>query len=291
MKRFHTPWPRRTPSAALCVLLLASGGCVTRGTHQTVVDERDDLARERIALSERVELLETSNESLSAERVTLLEQVEDLRERRDGLERDVRTLGKAHDDLEAELAAREAALVQQSDALAIREAELAELRSTYDGLVGDLEAEVEAGRMQVERLRSGMSIALPNEVLFAAGSARLRESAREVLGRVAARLRESQDAVQVHGHTDNVPISGPLASSYPSNWELAGARAAQVARLLVEDGVDPARIVAVSHAEFAPLGPNDTPEARARNRRIEIRLLPTTLEEAEESLPADGAAP
>ncbi len=288
MRLFHTPWPRSTPSVWLCVLLLA-GGCVTRGTHQTVVEERDELARERTALSERVELLEASNESLSAERVTLLEQVEDLRELRADLETDVRTLGKAHDELEAELAARERVLLEQSDALAIREAELEELRSTYDGLVGDLEAEVEAGRMQVERLRSGMSIALPNEVLFAPGSAQIKESAREVLGRVAARLRESEDAVQVHGHTDNVPIAGP--SNYPSNWELAGARAARVARLLVEGGVDATRIVAVSHAEFAPLGPNDTPEGRARNRRIEIRLLPTTLEEAEESLPADGASP
>jgi chemotaxis protein MotB len=75
----------------------------------------------------------------------------------------------------------------------------------------------------------------------------------------------------VQGHTDNVPIH---SERYPTNWELAGARASRVVRLLEENGVDPGRLWAVSHGEYAPVAPNDSNAGRAKNRRIEITLKP-----------------
>jgi chemotaxis protein MotB len=80
--------------------------------------------------------------------------------------------------------------------------------------------------------------------------------------------------VEVQGHTDDLPIRGRLAERFPSNWELGGARAARVVRLLGEHGVAPTRMRAVSFADTQPIASNETPEGRARNRRIEIRLLP-----------------
>jgi chemotaxis protein MotB len=78
--------------------------------------------------------------------------------------------------------------------------------------------------------------------------------------------------VFVEGHTDNVPVGRRLRERYPTNWELAGARAALVVRALSEGGVEPKRLRAVSRGPFAPIAANDTPENRARNRRTEIIL-------------------
>ena len=76
------------------------------------------------------------------------------------------------------------------------------------------------------------------------------------------------------GFTDNVPIRGNLAKRYPTNWELAGARAASVVRLLESTGIDSTKLIASSYGDNFPVASNDTEEGRAQNRRIEIRLRP-----------------
>ncbi len=82
------------------------------------------------------------------------------------------------------------------------------------------------------------------------------------------RLLELPHSIAVEGHTDNVPV----ARRYPSNWELAAARASSVVRLMIELGVEPERLKVVSRAEFAPIASNDNATGRAKNRRIEIQL-------------------
>jgi len=76
--------------------------------------------------------------------------------------------------------------------------------------------------------------------------------------------------LRVDGHTDNIPLSG--AGRYRDNWELSAARAIAVVRFLIENGVPSSRLVAAGFGEFQPLDPADTPEARSRNRRIELKL-------------------
>jgi chemotaxis protein MotB len=88
------------------------------------------------------------------------------------------------------------------------------------------------------------------------------------LRKVGERLIALPNTIEVLGYTDDVPIG----RRYPSNWELAAARASSVVRLLAEVGVDPTKLRVVSRGEFAPVAPNDTAEGRALNRRIEIRL-------------------
>jgi chemotaxis protein MotB len=110
-----------------------------------------------------------------------------------------------------------------------------------------------------------------------------------VLKKVAARVRELPHRVEVQGHTDDVPIREDARGRFPSNWELAAARASDVVRLLADDGVDPTRLIAVSYGEFAPVASNETDEGRARNRRIEIRLHP--LPGAPAPAPTEAAAP
>jgi chemotaxis protein MotB len=122
------------------------------------------------------------------------------------------------------------------------------------------------------------------DVLFASGSAKLDRIGREVLVKVAKRLKELGDFIEVRGHTDDQPMSSALARRFPSNWELAAARAASVVRLLEEHGVPGDRLAAVSLGQNDPMVPNDSAENRARNRRIEIRLEPVARPD---SNPAD----
>jgi len=265
-------------------------GCVGLGTHREVVGERDRLADEKAQLAERVRLLEASNASLSAERVRLLEETEDLREKHASLEEGVADLQRRHDALSESLSARETELASRSE-------EVARLRGTYEGLVSDLEAEVQAGQIQIQQLREGLLLNVSDEILFPSGSAQLSVQGKDVLARVAAHLKQLPDRVEVQGHTDDVPIATAI---YPSNWELAAARATGVVRWLEGQGLEPRRLSGVSFGEQHPVAPNDTPEGRARNRRIEIRLLPErgagavapeAAPPAPPSEPPGGAAP
>jgi chemotaxis protein MotB len=95
--------------------------------------------------------------------------------------------------------------------------------------------------------------------------------------------------VLVTGHTDNQKIGPSLAKRYPTNWELGGARAATIVRLFEESGIPKERLAAVSFADGRPKQPNDTPEGRAKNRRIEIRLRPTTPDQVTSTSGSTGS--
>jgi len=262
-------WSTRFRTEALVVLVaLLSAGCVLRGTHLEVVSERNQLVTDKAGLETRVEHLEASNESLGGERVALLEEMEDLRQEREDLDRNVTRLRRA----EAELSEK---LETSNAELEIHERELDRLRGTYEGLVSDLEEEVADGQIQIEQLRSGLRLNLTQDVLFASGRARLNEAGISVVRKVAARLGQLPNNVEVQGHTDDVPIS---SKQFPSNWELAAARATQVVRLLAQEGLNGERLRATSFGEFQPAASNETDESRAKNRRIEIRLEPAEPE-------------
>ena len=88
---------------------------------------------------------------------------------------------------------------------------------------------------------------------------------------MANAVRPTSSSIRIEGHTDNVPIR---TARYSSNWELSTARASAVVAYLVESsGFDPARLSAAGYGEFHPRVANDTPENRARNRRIDIVIL------------------
>jgi chemotaxis protein MotB len=157
-----------------------------------------------------------------------------------------------------------------------KEEKIAEVSSTYDDLLESMKEEVEKGRVTISELQGQLSVELMNEILFPSGSAEVSEEGRGVLDRLGQALSPVTDkAILVEGHTDNVPIRGGLSERYPTNWDLSTARAVSIVRHLTEKaGIDPARIGAAGYGEFRPISPNDTPEGRARNRRIEIKLLP-----------------
>jgi chemotaxis protein MotB len=260
----------------LLVLLLLPvlSGCVARSAWNDLQTEHRALLDEREQLRTEVRRLSLERDSLEAQYLEATESLEDERIVRSTLATNLERLSEKAESLDESLDAERLAHLEAAAALAAREAEIAAMQSTYDELVGDLESEVSAGQIEIERLREGLRLNVSDDVLFASGSAELDSTGRAVLRKVAGQLSNLADFVEVRGHTDDRPIRGALAQRFPSNWELAAARAARVVRLLEEEGVPGERLAVVSLGPNEPIAPNDTPQSRARNRRIEIRLIP-----------------
>jgi len=157
-----------------------------------------------------------------------------------------------------------------------KEAEIAQLRGTYDQLVQGMQAEIAAGQVQITRLADRLSVSMVDKILFPSGEADITTAGLRVLHRVGNVLKNTQNKIiRVEGHTDNVVISGRLRSTFPTNWELSTARASNVVRFLQDSvGIDPAHLQAVGLSQYHPVASNSTAQGRSQNRRIEIALLP-----------------
>ena len=140
-------------------------------------------------------------------------------------------------------------------------------------LSGSLNALLLDNTLTIERIQNQLTIYLSEKVLFDSGSADIKPQGVPVLRTVGEGLKNNiaDLRIQVGGHTDDVPIRG----RYASNWELSAARAASVVRFFESQvGIDPVVLSAAGFGEHHPLASNDTAEGRARNRRIELILLP-----------------
>lgn len=147
---------------------------------------------------------------------------------------------------------------------------------TFRDMIEKFQKMIESGKLRVRIVRGRMVVELSENILFDSGKAALKPEGQTALTEVAGVLSSIPDReFQIAGHTDNIPIK---SSRFPSNWELSTARAVTVARFLAEQGVTANRLSAAGYAETQPVAANDTPEARAQNRRIEIVLMPN-LEE------------
>ncbi|MBI4425380.1 MAG: flagellar motor protein MotB [Elusimicrobia bacterium] len=113
-------------------------------------------------------------------------------------------------------------------------------------------------------------VTLAAGILFDSGSAELKPEARELLAKIGQSLMVLPNPLVVEGHTDAAAMIP--GSRYPSNWELSVARAFAVIELFIKNGMPAERCSALGYASYRPIGENDTPHGRARNRRIEISL-------------------
>lgn len=129
-----------------------------------------------------------------------------------------------------------------------------------------------AGSVKIDK--DGLKITIEEQgkaSFFSSGSAETTPEIDGVILKLAPTLRKlAQDHdILVEGHTDSQRLAGEITKYYDSNWELSGARATSVARLLVEKyGLPPNHIGAVGYGEYRPIATNDTPEGRAMNRRV-----------------------
>ena len=156
----------------------------------------------------------------------------------------------------------------------------------YDALVQGLSKEVEKGQLQVRQYQNMLAVDLAEQIFFDSGRATLKAGGKDVLQKVGEALKGYENKIiRVVGHTDTVPVAKSLQDTFPTNWELSVARATNVVRFMQEVGIPPDRMVPSGRAEYDPVAPNDTPEGRKKNRRIEIMLIDKSLaDEMEKSI-------
>ncbi|WP_408954543.1 flagellar motor protein MotB [Natroniella sp. ANB-PHB2] len=131
--------------------------------------------------------------------------------------------------------------------------------------------------IRLEITDRGLTIHFTGKVLFPLGEAEIRESAYDILERIAGFMKTIPNDVAVEGHTDNLPISN---SRFPSNWELSTTRATNVVRYFIEEQkITPERLFAAGYSKYKPIKANDTPENRELNRRVDIIILRADDEE------------
>lgn len=147
-------------------------------------------------------------------------------------------------------------------------AELAPLRASLGAIV---QAHGELSDFDLNVDARGLVLSLPEAGSFPSGQADPTADAQAVLADIGRVLATVPNAIRVEGHTDDVPMQ---SARFASNWELSTARATRVVELLVaRAGLPAGRLSAAGYAEFRPRVANDSPEHRARNRRVDIVVL------------------
>jgi chemotaxis protein MotB len=126
-------------------------------------------------------------------------------------------------------------------------------------------------QVEITHEAKNIRLEIKDTLLFESGSADLKAQAATLLESLVELLQRHPGWLSVEGHTDDQPIATAL---YPSNWELSAARASTVARYLVMHGIAAHRVQAVGHADTRPRSNNDSPEGRARNRRVTLVMYP-----------------
>jgi flagellar motor protein MotB len=141
--------------------------------------------------------------------------------------------------------------------------------ATYNRLRDNLSDE----DVKITQDSSGVKISVAATVLYPSGVAELSDRGKVLLQKVADTLKGRDDInIIVAGHTDNVPISAQLVSSFPTNWELASIRSINVVHFLAEKGIKEAQLESRSFSFYKPVNSNDTEAGKAENRRIELLI-------------------
>ena len=116
----------------------------------------------------------------------------------------------------------------------------------------------------------GVVISMREAMLFELGSADINQHASDVLGKITNIIGNTKNFIRVEGSTDDLPIHTAV---YASNWELASQRAVNVVAIMINNGLDPSRVSAMSYGEYRPIVPNTSEENRKRNRRVDIVII------------------
>jgi chemotaxis protein MotB len=246
---------------AILAMAFIGSGCVSSGTFKKMETAKNDeiaaLQKDKAALEEQKKTQEQLKASLEKDNTVLKQQVDSLTQQNASMQKEVGSLSQ-----------EKAALVAANQ----------QRQQQYESLVQGLSQEVEKGQLQVRQYKNMLAVDLAEQIFFDSGKATLKKGGKDVLKKVGDALKGYENKIiRVVGHTDNVPVAKSLQATFPSNWELSVARATNVVRYLQEVGVPPERMVPSGRAEYDPVAPNDTPEGRQKNRRIEIMLLDKSL--------------
>ncbi len=257
---------------AILALSLTLTGCVKKSMYEAALSDIASLRRdvstcrgEKDALGQDLKDCKTAQEEA-------LSKIDALINRLKGLNQDVGRLEEERTQLAQNL---EVARVRAQELE--RQRQLAQARiDTFRRLLEKFRAMIESGQVQVKVERGRMVVKMPSAILFDSGKTDLKPEGQEIITQISQVLAEIPDRnFQVEGHTDDQPIK---TSRFPSNWELSTARATEVVKFMIAQGMPPARISAAGCSEFQPMAANDSNEGRALNRRIDVVLLPNLNE-------------
>lgn len=202
-------------------------------------------------------------------------------------------LRRVHEDMEANYNELESRAESAESKLAQAELESERYRKEAS-LAADKMEDIRNKLQDLESQRESIEIApgvqlfdtpdativrIADEILFASGSDKIKGKAAEALRKVAEILGEGTEPVQVEGHTDNDPIAKTKDLWPLGNLQLSAARALQVANWLATQGkIRRDRISIIGFGEWRPIAPNDTTENKAKNRRVEVKLIKSSVQ-------------
>ena len=264
---------------SLALLALFAVGCVGKtkydASQAALADALAALEQERTANEASVADLQAQQKATTAQLNAATKELADKKKALADLEFQLKAERADKAELLKTRTRLKASIEEMTNALedlARRKAQADERVEAFQDLVSRFQELIDAGKLQVKILDGRMVVQLATDVLFASGSAALNEDGRSAVRQVADVLKSIPDRrFQIEGHTDNVPIR---TEKYPSNWELASGRALTVVNEMLAVGMPATRISAASYGEFDPVAPNRTGEGKARNRRIQIVIVP-----------------
>jgi chemotaxis protein MotB len=186
----------------------------------------------------------------------------------------VATLQEALEVVARQVGERDAKIGEYEENLVAMEQQV----GVYKTCSSKLASLIEMGRLTIKIRNGQVVINLPADVLFPSGRATLTEKGMASLSEVVKVLYAYKDRrFIVAGHTDNRKIAP--GNSFPDNWILSQTRALNVVQYMVEQGFQPTSLAAAGYAENDPVADNSTAEGRAKNRRIEVILVPDLTED------------
>lgn len=147
----------------------------------------------------------------------------------------------------------------------------AKMDLTRSDLIKKLKPLIDQGKITVAQVPRGIRIDIQDNFLFAPGSAKISSPlAVDTLTEITPILVNSKRPIDIEGHTDNMPIKN---KDYSSNWELSALRATAVLRILNQEGLGEEQLSATGFASSRPIDSNDSPQGRAKNRRVSIFVI------------------
>ncbi len=243
-------------------------------TYEEAVSERDKLQQDFTAAQNNLNNLQASYDALEKNSNAAIQ--ENLKKNRDLLaqleakEKALAEENKRLQDIKKELDSRSQRVDELERVIAAKDAAMTQLKDALSKALLDFEGK----GLTVEERDGKVYVSMENKLLFQSGSWNLGSEGRRAVKQLGDVLAQNPDiAVLIEGHTDNIPFKGN--SQVSGNWDLSTKRATAIVNIMKEsENINPENLTAAGRGEFAPIASNDTPEGRAKNRRIEVILTP-----------------
>lgn len=257
---------------------------------------KDQIAGDKKQAEERIRELEKRTDILKKKggdrEKDLIEENRKLQERsdaeigrlkqalKDEKEKSIKETEKIKGDYEKKISELQGRINTLNDEIAglrklneFQKAELNRMSEQANDLEKQLQQEIKDGQIRLKRFHDRLVINIDDRISFDSGSARLKKEIFPALDKIAGILAKYQEnRIFIEGHTDNVPIS---TKQFRNNWALSTERALSVLEyLLKHKKQNPSRFAAAGYGEYSPIVPNDTPENRSLNRRVDIVVIP-----------------